>query len=198
MKTSYRAQLLSLLTSNQGILTSKAVAEARIPRVYLTLLVKEGKIERAARGVYIDINSFGDEYYEFQARFPSAIFSHGTALYIHNMTEKTPSQLEVTIPTGYNPHRFQENVLIYRISRKNHDLGVEWFNSPLGHPIKSTNLERTFCDLLRRNKALDLALRNDSLRKLLRSGQLNEKRLLDYAQRLRCTKKLLMIQNLLP
>jgi predicted transcriptional regulator of viral defense system len=198
MKSSYRHQLIDLLNANQGIVTTKVIVKTGIPRVYLTLLIKEGRIERTARGVYTDIYSLGDEYYEFQARFPSAIFSHGTALYIHNMAEKTPSTLEVTIPSGYNPHRFQENVRVYRISRKNHDLGVEWITSPFGHPVKSTNLERTFCDLLRRSKTLDLALRNHSLRELMKSGKLNEQRLLEYAQRLRCTKKLVMIQSLLP
>jgi predicted transcriptional regulator of viral defense system len=198
MKMLYRDQLVSLLNRSQGILTSKAVAKAGIPRVYLTLLIKEGRIERTARGIYIDVNSLGDEYFEFQARFSKVIFSHGTALFFHNMTEKTPTRLEVTVPSDYNPHRFQENVLVYRISRKNHDLGVEWITSPFGHPVKSTNLERTFCDLIRRNKALDLSLRNHSLRAMLMSGKLNEKRLWEYAKRLRCTKRLEMIHNLLP
>ena len=80
--------LLDLIRKNDGIITIKQAKEAGISNIYLSNLVKKGKIERIRNGVYLDVNSFGDEYYLFQVKFQKAIFSHNTALYFNNLTER--------------------------------------------------------------------------------------------------------------
>lgn len=40
--------------------------------------------------------------YRIQAKNQRIIFSHETALYLHDLTDRDPIELSVTIPYGYN------------------------------------------------------------------------------------------------
>lgn len=53
----YENRILNLFKNDY--LTAKEVTDNCIPRVYLTKLIKENKIERVSRGVYIKKKCFG-------------------------------------------------------------------------------------------------------------------------------------------
>lgn len=182
--------LVELINKNDGIITTKQAKEAGISNVYLSNLVKKGKIERIRNGVYLDVNKLGDEYYLFQVKFPKAIFSHNTALYFYNLTERTPSRIDVTVYRGYNPHTFPENIKVHYVTKVNHKLGIEKITSPQGKEVTCYNIERTICDIIKNNTSLDNDSRNKSIREYLKSGKMNEQRLFEYATQLKCQKKL--------
>ena len=52
--------------------------------------------------VYIDSTKIEDFYYVFQYKCPKAIFSHETALYFNDLTDRTPIEFMVTVPSKYN------------------------------------------------------------------------------------------------
>ena len=56
----YENKILNLFKN--GYLTTKDVVSNNIPRIYLTKLVKDDKIERVSRGVYIKKNVLVDEF----------------------------------------------------------------------------------------------------------------------------------------
>lgn len=182
--------LIDLINKNDGIITTKQAKEAGISNIYLSNLVKKGKIERIRNGVYLDVNRFGDEYYLFQAKFPRAIFSHNTALYFNNLTERTPNMIDVTVYRGYNAHTFPKNIKVHYITKDNLDLGVEKITSPQGKEVICYNIERTICDIIKNNTSIDNETRNKSLKNYVNSGKMNEKKLLNYAAQLKCLKKL--------
>ena len=182
--------LLDLIDKNDGIITTKQAKEAGISNIYLSNLVKKGKIERIRNGVYLDVNRFGDEYYLFQAKFPKVIFSHNTALYFNNLTERTPNMIDVTVYRGYNAHTFPKNIKVHYITKDNLDLGAEKITSPQGKEVICYNIERTICDIIKNNTSVDNETRNKSLKHYINSGKMNEKKLLNYAAQLKCLKKL--------
>lgn len=190
-------KLIEIMNQNEGVLTTKEATAAGIPRVYITKLVRKGIIEKVRSGVYLNTESFGDEFYLFQLRYPKAIFSHNTALYFHHMTERTPSHFDITVLRGYNAHRFPNNITVFYITKKNFSLGLTSVKSPQGRMVTCTDLERTLCDIIRNNKSLDQETRNKSIKEILRSGRINEKKLSSYAQVLRCSKQLNMIREIL-
>lgn len=59
----YENRILNLFKNDY--LTAKEVTDNCIPRVYLTKLIKENKIERVSRGVYIKKNALVDEFDSF-------------------------------------------------------------------------------------------------------------------------------------
>jgi len=190
-------QLIKLIDENDGIITTKQAKEAGIPSIYLTKLVRQGKIERIRNGVYLDTNKIGDEYYLFQIRFPNAVFSHNTVLYFHNFTERTPSKIDVTVYRGYNPHAFPNNIKVHYSTINNHDLGIEMMKSPQGKDVLCYDLERTICDIIKNNTSLDSETRNKSLRNYFNSGRMNEEKLYSYARQLKCIKKLELIVEIM-
>ena len=56
-------QILKLLENNMGIITTEEIVRNNINRVFLTRLVKKGKIERIKKGLYVLSSTWGDEYF---------------------------------------------------------------------------------------------------------------------------------------
>ena len=90
------------IEQKNGVLKTSELKKAGVDTITLTRLVKKGIIERIARGLYIDVNTFEDSYYIFQYQCSKAVFSHETALYFHDLTDRTPIKIMATIPSGYN------------------------------------------------------------------------------------------------
>lgn len=65
------------------------------------------------------------------------------------MTERTPIKMDVSISKSYNPYRFKDLVNVYRINDEIFDLGITYKKSPLGMEVKTYNLERTVCDIIK-------------------------------------------------
>jgi hypothetical protein len=57
-----------LIVGKNGLILTREVEEAGIPRHYLTLFVRENELERISPGVYLAPDSFDDEMYRLQAR----------------------------------------------------------------------------------------------------------------------------------
>ncbi|MDD4565896.1 MAG: hypothetical protein PHE79_10550 [Eubacteriales bacterium] len=49
-----------------------------------------------------------DGTYLLQCAHPNAVFSHETALFLHDLTDREPLQYAVTVKSGYNPVRLNE------------------------------------------------------------------------------------------
>ena len=95
-------QIKDILKTSSGIITSKQLKALNIPTVYLTRLVEKGELTRVDRGIYIDSTGDYDEFFFFQTRYSTAIYSYVTSLYFHNLTEIIPHELEITVYKGYN------------------------------------------------------------------------------------------------
>jgi len=101
--------LQSILTQNGGTVTTAQANEVGISNERLRLLVKSGELERVSFGVYILPDGFADKMYTAQLRRPKIIYSHETALFLHDLTDRDPINYTVTVPTGYNATRLRED-----------------------------------------------------------------------------------------
>ena len=95
-------RILKIMKESNEIITPAQLEKKGISRVYLSKMEKEGIIEKIDRGIYVTKNFKYDEYYLFQLKYPKAIFSHNTALYFYEMTERTPIKMDVTVYRDYN------------------------------------------------------------------------------------------------
>ena len=91
-----------LLKKNNGVIETYQVEEMGINNKILTRMIEKGVIERVARGVYIGEDTLEDKYFITQAICKKGIFSHETALYFHDLTDRTPIEFMVTVPSKYN------------------------------------------------------------------------------------------------
>lgn len=181
----YQDKLERLIDSKDGLILTKEVEEAGIPRQYLYILVKENKLDRVAHGVYLTPDTFDDEMYRLQAKNQRAIFSHETALYLHDLTDRDPIEWSVTVPYGYNAtHLRDEGVKIYTVKRPLHQMGVTELRTIYGRPIRAYNKERTICDIIRNRNNMDVAILNESIKRYLGTKGKNIPLLLRYAKEL--------------
>ena len=179
-------RIRKILEDQHGTLLTSDLANFNIPRTYLSVLERNGEIERVSRGVYKVANSLEDELFSFQARFKSSIYSHETALYLHDLTDKTPLSYSISVPVGYHSISLKKSGhKIFYVNRSLFDLGVISMKSSHGNEIRTTNLERTICDVLRSRNQIDVQLINESLKRYVGKKERNIDLLYSYAKKFR-------------
>ncbi len=180
-----------LEASETGVITSAQVTEAGLHRNALQQLVKDGEIYRFGRGLYVRRNSWEDDFYLFQKKYGRGIYSHDTALYLLGYSDRTPAKYTMTFPKGYNaPSLKQEIIIIKRVVPENYEFGQIQIKSPAGNLIRTYDLERTLCDILRGNGS-DIQIITDAMKRYAASGEKNIHKLMQYAERLRVRPKVL-------
>ena len=177
-------KILKIMKKNNEMITPAQLEKKGISRVYLSRMEEEGIIERIDRGIYVTKDFKYDEYYLFQFKYPKAIFSYNTALYFYEMTERTPIKMDVTVYREYNPHRFKDLVNVYKISKELYNLGVTEKKSPQGMKVKTYNLERTVCDIIKDKDSLDIEIRNKAIKKAIKSKEFNASKMFEYAKKM--------------
>lgn len=183
---SYTTQLLELITEQEGLVLTRDAEAVGIPRHYLTLLAREGVIERVSHGIYVTADAFEDDLYMLQARSPRLIYSHETALYLHDLADRDPFTYSVTVPRGYhNPLLPDYGLQVYTVKKEWYELGVTETATAYGRQIRLYNAERTLCDLFRKRNKVDADLLNDSMKRYLTRKEKNIPQLLRYAEQFR-------------
>lgn len=179
----YQKKIEALIKEKKGTILTADLQKNHIPRTHLAGLVAEGKLEKVGRGVYVAADSIEDEMYVLQSRYPQLIFSHETALFLHDLTDRTPFEYSATVPSGYKVvEKISERVKIYYIKKEHHSLGIIDRSSSFGNPIKVYNIERTICDCVRSRNRIDVQILNDALKRYVRLKSSDFGLLMDYAK----------------
>ncbi|MBN2501149.1 MAG: type IV toxin-antitoxin system AbiEi family antitoxin domain-containing protein [Anaerolineales bacterium] len=181
-------KIRALIQERNGMLLTSDLTKNNISRKYLALMLNSGEIERVSRGVYVATEEIADEMFELQARFKQAIFSHGTALYLHDLTDRSPLAFTVTVPTEYNATSLKENCRVFFVNRNLHPVGSIIMQSPHGNDIQTYDMERTICDILRSRNKMDIQIVTDALKRYVEDRTKNLNLLYDYAKQFRIQK----------
>lgn len=183
--------IIEMALSNGGLITSRQVTEAGIPRSRIFEMVERGELERVERGIYYLSGSWEDEFEVAQLRFPRGVFSDETALFLLDFTDRTPERLTMTFPRSYNATKAREaGIEVRTCANACLSLGVTEVRTPLGNKVKAYDLERTLCDLLRGRKTVDVQVVGPAMRAYVRKHDKNLRKLLGYARLLGVEKKM--------
>ena len=178
-----------LLSQNNGTIRTADVVAAGLSRTTLGQLVKDGVLERVAHGQYIQSDAFPDDLHLMQQRTSKIIFSHETALYLHDMAERTPLRHAVTIPANSKlSPTLSSDLKTYYIKPELHDIGKCTLPSKWGHDVTTYNAERTVCDILRSRSRIDTQTFAAALKNYTAGHGQNWKLLMEYAEIFRVTK----------
>ena len=179
----YENKILKLFKN--GYLTTKDVTDNNIPRFYLTKLMKESKIERVSRGVYIKKNELVDEFVVLQSKSKNAIYSNTTALYLHGFSNRIPIKYDITINSGYNGSLQKEkNVNLFYTKRELLELGVINYKLDSGNIIRVYDLDKTICDIIKNKKKIDAEIFNKAIKEYFYSKKKNTLKLYEYAKKM--------------
>ena len=183
MITKYDKTLNSILEANTGIITSAEAQEAGATRPAFSDYVRRHGLERTSRGVYIDPDVFPDEMALLQKRFPKAVFSHDSALYLHDLTDREPMPISVTVDSNYNAGPLRDQgVRVHYAKPEWYELGLTEVKTPGGLNVRAYDKERTICDLIRKRAAFDPAVFGQAIRDYSRSKDKDLARLSSYAR----------------
>ena len=178
---SEKEKIQKFLKENHNYILTRDIINLGIDKKNIPKMVDDGEIKKVNHGIYMSPNVMEDEYYIIQLRYPDAVFSYNTAFHIMNMTNLTPSIIDVTMP---RKKQIIGNYNIHYVSKEKYELGIITVESPFGNPIKIYNAERCICDMLRSNDGFDLELQNRILNTYFNSKEKNIKLLEEYAKKL--------------
>ena len=183
--------LKKMLKENKGILTAKMVKDAKIPHEYFSIMTGKDLIEKIGRGLYSSKTTYVDEMFNLQATNPNVIFSHLSALYIHDLTDRTPLKMTITVPRTQNVSRLIASgmVEVKRSNERTHLLGISEALSPTGFIIRVYNKERTICDIVKNSKNTDQQILMDALKRYAHQKDKDLSKLMRYAKVLKTEKK---------
>jgi len=145
-----------ILQGNKGFIKTADAEASGISRTYFGQYIKERGLERAAHGLYMSPDAWGDEMYVIQVRYPTAVFSHETASYLLNLAEREPLQFAVTLKAASNTAGLTKHgIKVYKIKPELLEEGVIDVQTPTEQIVRVYNAERTICDLVRSRRKLD-------------------------------------------
>lgn len=184
-------KIYSILKGCAGYITATQATGFGIPRRCLTEMCVAGQLCKGDRGIYATSDILEDEMYSLQYRYGKGIFSHGTALYLHAMTDRTPHRYTLAFPRGYNTSRIRKHGYIKTVTSEFYELGITEVPSPCGNSLKAYEVERTLCDIVRGKNADDIQLVNPAMKTYVSSPNKDISKLLDYADKMRVKSKIL-------
>ncbi len=174
--------MVELLERNEGILRYADAMKRGVPNATFYNFVRRNGLERVAKGVYFHAGAFPDEMQLLQVEFPKAIFSHGTALYLHGLSEREPVPLSVTVHSNYHSDTLRDTgARIYYVKKAWHELGAITLDSPEGNPVRVYDMERTICDIIRRRSTTDPSSFNYAMKTYASSKKKDLRRLGEYS-----------------
>lgn len=183
-------KILKMAEDNHGMVTTAMIDAANISRGCLKYLADRGKLENTNRGVYVLPEIWEDEMYSLQSRFRRGIYSGETALFLLDLTDRTPINYCMTFPASYNvsaPKR--EGIICRQVKEPFYSLGLTQVQTPGKHSVKCYNMEKTLCDILQTRANTDIQIISEAFKRYIMHGNKNIPLLSEYAKHMRVEKR---------
>jgi predicted transcriptional regulator of viral defense system len=147
----------ALVLEGRGYLRTADAEHAGVSRSYLGGYVKKRGLERVAHGIYASQDTWPDGMFVIQSRYPGAIFSHESALFLLGLTDREPSRYSITLKAGTNSALLvRENIKVYKVKADLFEEGLIDATSMGGHTIRSYSPERTIVDIVRSRSGIEI------------------------------------------
>ncbi len=183
--------IIEMAKENNGIVTTAMIVEAGYSRGNIQYLMDKGLLEKSGRGVYILPETWDDEMFNLQNRFKRGIYSRETALFLWNLTDRTPNQYHMTFPKNYNLTKPKKaGINCAQCNDELYDLGVVEVSTPGGNTVRAYSIERTLCDILRTHHRMDVQIVADAYKQYVTQIDRDIPRLSEYARLLSVEKRL--------
>lgn len=156
----------SVLKEHMGYLPVSEMERRGVSRTEISRFVREAKLEKAAKGLYVSPNAESDPLFELQYRYPKAIFSHETALFL--------------LGEGASP-----TLTVRKVADNRFTIGLASAITMFGHTVRVYDLERTICDLFRSRSTVDPQDLQSAFQNYMRSAHTDLVKLMNYAREFR-------------
>lgn len=175
-------QIKNLIMDNNGMIRTSQVTEAGILKPIFYQYVRDNGLEQISHGVYATKDAWTDAMYLVHLRCEQAVFSHETALFLHDLTDREPMEYEITVKTGYNPSKLKsDGIKVYTVKKELHGEGITMMQTSFGHSVPVYNIERTICDIIRNRNNTEIQTFQSALKQYTKRKDKNLRLLMQYA-----------------
>lgn len=178
-------KLKELAKLDGGLITTSQIEKAGISKVLIPTFIDDGILLRESHGIYYYADEFPDELQIIQKRSPKLIYSYGTALYLWDMSDRTPHVWDITVPQGFNASRIKKdnkNIRLHYISADKWNVGITETATPDGNIVRLYDKERCIIDLIKRKDKIDKQLYLQALHEYFADKTTDKSKLLRYAK----------------
>lgn len=148
-------KLIQAFHSNNGILTATMAKQHGINDSTLRKASERNDIKKYSNGIYYLEDSYYDDFFMLQLKYPKGIFSHETAVLLHWLSTNYPFTYHISFPRGYHlGNAKDQNIKPYYLSEKElNNNFIQDVKTWDGNIVRVTNLEKTIVDMLRYNQS---------------------------------------------
>lgn len=165
------SELKNIVNRKNGYLISSEVINEGISKQQLYSYIKETNMEKVAHGIYVSEDTWVDQLYLIHLRNSNAVFSHETALFLHGLMEREPSQITLTVKFGYNASHLVNNGIRVVTAVDNYfDIGRSVAKTNFGNTVTVYDMERTICDIIRIRKDMDPQVYQTAIKEYMKSS----------------------------
>jgi len=174
------------IKNNHGVITFRDMEELNFSYQQLNQLVSKGKVESIERGIYHLPDTYIDDYFSLQYRFPSLEI----ALWLHGLSLTIPFNMTMSFPYGTNTKNIKEADICPIILRSHYSEGIIEIERLPGQFIKVYEVERVLVECLRPVHQVDLQIIAPAFKKYFQQNKIHLHKLFYYAQLFKVTDKL--------
>ena len=173
--------LKNYIENNNGIILANDLKKLNIHKQYLKLLCDEEYVERKEKGVYVKKGKNVNNFFLIQQRYKTGVFSHNTALYFYQLTDRTPLKCDLTFRNNIRLN--DEMIIPHYIKQDKYELGITELELQDKTTITIYDLERTIIDILRDRNKIDLQIFNTAMKEYIKTKNKNLIKLSKYAKK---------------
>lgn len=191
-------RVLKYAEENNGYITSKAAENLGVNSTFLSNLVNHKKIERVGTGIYKLPEYPIDNFYILSKSSKNMCYSHATALYLHNMSDRIPLVYDITVPYNYSGNLLNnENVALRYVNDEVFELGMIDIKTINNLTVKCYDLERTLCDIVKDKKNMDKEIYSKALKEYVKRNDKDILKLIKYAKKLNIEEEVVELMEVL-
>lgn len=167
------------------VITNKEAEELGYTRHNLSELTKSGQLERLRPGLYQLKGKVIDDFVLISSNSNRIIFSHQTALYLHDISDRTPNVFHISVPQGYNASHIKnryKDLQVHYVKKDLHEIGKTEIKSPQGNLIPVYDIDRTICDIIIDREKIDKQIFTEAIKRYFKSQNKNLRRLIKYSR----------------
>lgn len=158
-------------------------------------LERNNIIEKVRRGIYSHKDYFADTLKIYQMENKKLIYSHETAAYLHDLTDRFPREFTITTESGYHLRKSKELNVFY-VKKNYFELGIEEIKDMSGNMIKVYDKERTVCDIIRSKDRIEQQVYVEVIQNYFK-GKVKLNKLSRYAKTLGISNKVFEVVSLM-
>lgn len=191
-------KILNYTKENNGYITTREAEILKVNSTFLSNLVNAKKLERIGIGIYKLPEYPIDNFYILSKSSKNMCYSHATALYLHDMSDRIPLVYDVTVPYNYSGNLLNNvNVSLRYVKDDIFELGMIDVKTINDLTVKCYDLERTLCDIIKDKNRMDKEIYSKALKEYVRNKDKDILKLVKYAKKLNIEEEVVELMEVL-